>query len=144
MLAPTQALAVIQRGTQYRRLSDLHAEEFAGAHGLLRRLLRSPEALHSESTFTSRNPPIRFFTASAYILIVFSAWRGNSLLISVAYGIKVLPENDLYIALAEQALKSGAEANVPGRFLLWVPDQLNALLVGSSASKFPVRALRKA
>ncbi|KAJ7776053.1 cytochrome P450 [Mycena maculata] len=38
--------------------------------------------------------------------------------ILVAYGIDVLPENDPYISLAEEAMRTTAEAAIPGRFLV--------------------------
>lgn len=37
---------------------------------------------------------------------------------SVAYGIKVLPQNDPYIALAKDAVHTLVIASVPGKFLV--------------------------
>jgi hypothetical protein len=42
----------------------------------------------------------------------------GEVIISVAYGIDVLPADDPYIALAEEARQSGHEASTPGRFLV--------------------------
>ncbi|KAJ7609994.1 cytochrome P450 [Mycena polygramma] len=45
----------------------------------------------------------------------------GDVIMSVAYGIDVLPVNDPYISLAEQAVESGAEASIPGKFLDSIP-----------------------
>lgn len=42
----------------------------------------------------------------------------GEVIISVAYGIDVLPVNDPYISLAEEAQHSGGQAATPGRFLV--------------------------
>lgn len=39
-------------------------------------------------------------------------------LVSVAYGLDILPENDPQIELMERAMKMVFEASVPGRFLV--------------------------
>ncbi|KAJ6622291.1 cytochrome P450 [Mycena sp. CBHHK59/15] len=53
----------------------------------------------------------------------------GEVIMSVAYGIDVLPSNDPYIALAKEAVRSLSIASVPGRFLVdslpilkYVPD----------------------
>jgi hypothetical protein len=42
----------------------------------------------------------------------------GEVIVSVAYGIDVLPVNDPYVALAEEAAESANGAAVPGRFLV--------------------------
>lgn len=42
----------------------------------------------------------------------------GEVILGVAYGIKVLPVDDPYIALAERAVQSAAEASIPGRFMV--------------------------
>ena len=42
----------------------------------------------------------------------------GAVIISVTYGIDVLPENDPYIAIAETAMHGMSEATIPGRFLV--------------------------
>ncbi|KAJ7146919.1 cytochrome P450 [Mycena epipterygia] len=42
----------------------------------------------------------------------------GEIIMSVAYGIDVLPLNDPYITLAEEAVAAGVQAAVPGRFLV--------------------------
>lgn len=55
----------------------------------------------------------------------------GEIIMSVAYGIDVLPVNDPYVALAEEAIKLTSSATVPGRFLV-VSDtfqiQMNSLI----------------
>ncbi|KAJ7097114.1 cytochrome P450 [Mycena belliarum] len=46
----------------------------------------------------------------------------GEVIISIAYGIEVLPVDDPYIVLAEQAAQVGHIAAIPGRFLVdWIP-----------------------
>ncbi|KAJ7719640.1 cytochrome P450 [Mycena metata] len=71
-----------------------HAERVA-AHALLRRLLSNPDG---------------FLTHLRQMV--------GEVIVSVAYGIDVLPVNDPYVALAEEAAESVASAAVPGRFLV--------------------------
>ncbi|KAJ7029520.1 cytochrome P450 [Mycena alexandri] len=42
----------------------------------------------------------------------------GELIINVAYGIDVLPIDDPYVALAEEAIQAGLDATVPGKFLV--------------------------
>ncbi|KAJ7181541.1 cytochrome P450 [Mycena crocata] len=42
----------------------------------------------------------------------------GELILSITYGINVLPDNDPYIDVAEKTLKAFSEASVPGRFLV--------------------------
>lgn len=42
----------------------------------------------------------------------------GQLIMSIAYGIDVLPEDDPYIAIAEKALRCASETGVPGNFLV--------------------------
>ncbi|KNZ75064.1 O-methylsterigmatocystin oxidoreductase [Termitomyces sp. J132] len=42
----------------------------------------------------------------------------GTIIMSVTYGIDVLPENDPYIAIAETAMHGMSEATIPGRFLV--------------------------
>ncbi|KAJ6559693.1 cytochrome P450 [Mycena capillaripes] len=71
-----------------------HAERRA-AHTLLRRLLSNPDGFLSH---------LRQMV--------------GEVIVSVTYGIDVLPVNDPYVALAEEAVESAAGAAVPGRFLV--------------------------
>ncbi|KAJ7731602.1 cytochrome P450 [Mycena metata] len=41
----------------------------------------------------------------------------GELIINVAYGIDVLPVDDPFVALAEEGVKAGSDANIPGKFL---------------------------
>ncbi|KAJ7146857.1 cytochrome P450 [Mycena epipterygia] len=70
-------------------------KELAATHGLLRRLLDTPDAFRDHLR-----------------------QMAGEIIMSVAYGIDVLPVNDPYITLAEQAVVAGAQAGVPGRFLV--------------------------
>ncbi|KAJ7714913.1 cytochrome P450 [Mycena metata] len=54
---------------------------------------------------------------AAHALTSDSAMVGE-VIVSVAYGIDVLPVNDPYVALAEEAAESAAGAAVPGRFFV--------------------------
>ncbi|KAJ7189912.1 cytochrome P450 [Mycena pura] len=74
----------------------------AAAHGLLRRLLRDPEN----------------------VIHHFRHMAGEAIM-SAAYGITVLPENDPYIKLAEDALTTLFYAVIPGQFLV---DSVPALM----------------
>lgn len=42
----------------------------------------------------------------------------GEIIISVAYGIDVLPASDPYLAAAEHAVHVGQQAVIPGRFLV--------------------------
>ncbi|KAJ7146871.1 cytochrome P450 [Mycena epipterygia] len=78
---------------------NFRPKELAAAHGLLRRLLHTPDAFRDHLK-----------------------QMASEVIMSVAYGINVLPINDPYLALAEEALRSGEQANIPGRFLVdWIP-----------------------
>ncbi|KAJ7032293.1 cytochrome P450 [Mycena alexandri] len=67
----------------------------AASRGLLRRFLDTPDAFR------------RHIKQMA-----------GEVILGVAYGIKVLPVDDPYIALAERAVQSAAEASIPGRFMV--------------------------
>ncbi|KAJ7132665.1 cytochrome P450 [Mycena filopes] len=69
--------------------------EVAASHALLRRLLSSSAAFRAHVK-----------------------QMAGEVIAGVAYGIEVLPSQDPYLALAERAVQSGAEASVPGRFLV--------------------------
>ncbi|KAJ7486711.1 cytochrome P450, partial [Mycena latifolia] len=46
----------------------------------------------------------------------------GEVIMSIAYGIEVLPAGDPYILLAEQAVRTGNIAAIPGRYLVdWIP-----------------------
>ncbi|KAJ7142235.1 cytochrome P450 [Mycena epipterygia] len=70
-------------------------KELAATHGLLRRLLHAPDAFRAHIK-----------------------QMAGEVIISVAYGINVLPVKDPYISLAEEAVHSGGQAVTPGRFLV--------------------------
>ncbi|KAJ7290617.1 cytochrome P450 [Mycena rebaudengoi] len=72
-----------------------HHTERVAAHALLRRLLSNPDGFLSH---------LRQMV--------------GEVIVSVAYGIDVLPVNDPYVALAEEAAESANGAAVPGRFLV--------------------------
>ncbi|KZP10035.1 cytochrome P450 [Athelia psychrophila] len=65
------------------------------AHGLLRRLLKSPEAWHEH---------VRH--------------QVGAMIIEVTYGLNVLPKNDPFIDSAEKALAAIAISSMPGAFLV--------------------------
>ncbi|KAJ7146858.1 cytochrome P450 [Mycena epipterygia] len=74
---------------------NFHDKEIAATHVLLHRLVHTPQAFRDH---------IRRMA--------------GEIIISVAYGIDVLPVNDPYVDLAEQVSQSGIQAAVPGRFLV--------------------------
>ncbi|KAJ7138219.1 cytochrome P450 [Mycena epipterygia] len=84
---------------------NFRPEELAATHGLLRRLVHTPDAFRNHLR-----------------------QMAGEIIISVAYGIDVLPINDPYTDVAEQA-NAGVQAAIPGRFLVdsipllkYVPD----------------------
>ncbi|KAJ7748921.1 cytochrome P450 [Mycena metata] len=53
----------------------------------------------------------------------------GELIINIGYGIEALPVNDPYVALAEEGVKAGSDATIPGKFLVdsfpilrYIPD----------------------
>ncbi|KAJ7146914.1 cytochrome P450 [Mycena epipterygia] len=74
---------------------NFRPKEIAATHGLLRRLLHTPDEFNTH----------------------FKQMAGEFIM-SVAYGIDVLPDNDPYIELAEQMVQTGVQAAIPGRFLV--------------------------
>ncbi|KAJ7483464.1 cytochrome P450 [Mycena latifolia] len=85
---------------------DYRPKERAASHELLRRLLRDPDDIMEHLRHMA-----------------------GDIIMSVAYGINVLPQNDLYVALAKDAVHTLVIASVPGRFLVdalpvlkYVPD----------------------
>ncbi|KAJ7498204.1 cytochrome P450 [Mycena galericulata] len=85
---------------------DFHPKERAASHELLRRLLRDPDNVMDHLRHLA-----------------------GEIIMSVAYGIKVQPQNDPFIALSKAALHSLVIASVPGKFLVdvipalqYVPD----------------------
>ncbi|KAJ7137205.1 cytochrome P450 [Mycena epipterygia] len=73
---------------------NFHPKELAATHRLLRLFLHTPDAFRDH---------IR--------------QMAGEVIISVAYGINVLPVNDPYIAAAEEGLQTVFQAAIPGRFL---------------------------
>ncbi|KAJ7688010.1 cytochrome P450 [Mycena rosella] len=69
--------------------------ELTATHGLLRRILHDPDAVMDHLRHMA-----------------------GEIIMSVTYGIDVLPKNDPYVALAEHALHSLTDAGSPGRFLV--------------------------
>ncbi|KAJ7142241.1 cytochrome P450 [Mycena epipterygia] len=97
---------LFNQGFNARASRNFRPKELAATHELLRRLVHTPEAFRDH---------IRRMAAE--------------IIISVAYGIDVLPVNDPYIAVAEKAVHAGVQASIPGRFLVdsipllkYVPD----------------------
>ncbi|KAJ7648232.1 cytochrome P450 [Mycena polygramma] len=72
-----------------------HPMERAACYELLRRLLRRPDNIMEHLRFMA-----------------------GHVIMSVAYGIKVLPEDDPFVALARDAIHTVVIAMVPGRFLV--------------------------
>ncbi|KAJ6491300.1 cytochrome P450 [Mycena vitilis] len=70
-------------------------KERSACHELLRRLLRNPDNIMGHLRHMAGN-----------------------IILSVAYGINVLPQNDPFVALAEEAIHTLVYAVVPGRFLV--------------------------
>ncbi|KAJ7483474.1 cytochrome P450 [Mycena latifolia] len=70
-------------------------KELSATHELLRRLLHDPDAFMGHLRHMA-----------------------GEVIMSVAYGIDVLPKNDPYVTLAQHAVQSEAIALVPGRFLV--------------------------
>ncbi|KAJ7776522.1 cytochrome P450 [Mycena maculata] len=102
------ALLFMKYGEEWRTHRRLFNQEFntqsslnfrpaerAASHGLLRRLLRDPDDFLGH---------LRQMT--------------GEVILSVAYGIDVLPVDDPYLALAEKGVKSLSDASVTGRFLV--------------------------
>ncbi|KAJ7142248.1 cytochrome P450 [Mycena epipterygia] len=97
---------LFNQGFNARASRNFRPKELTATHGLLHRLVHTPEAFRDH---------IRRMA--------------GEIIISVAYGIDVLPVNDPYIAVAEKAVHAGEQAAVPGRFLVdsipllkYVPD----------------------
>ncbi|KAJ6549064.1 cytochrome P450 [Mycena vulgaris] len=97
---------LFHQGFSVTAAQSFRPKERAATHGLLRRLLRTPEAF------------------SAHL-----KQMAGEVIMSVAYGIDVLPADDPHIALAEETVQSFNDAN--GRFLVdvmpvlkYVPDWL--------------------
>ncbi|KAJ7731625.1 cytochrome P450 [Mycena metata] len=101
-------LAMMKYGSKWRAhrrlfgqgLSSTNSQKFrprelAASHGLLHRLLHSPAGFRGHIK-----------------------QMAGEVIAGVAYGIDVLPARDPYLSLAEQAVESGAEASIPGRFLV--------------------------
>ncbi|KAJ7476756.1 cytochrome P450 [Mycena latifolia] len=70
-------------------------KEFTASHELLRRILQDPDTVMDHLRHMA-----------------------GDIIMSVAYGIDVLPKNDPYVTLAERAQNSLILAGVPGRFLV--------------------------
>ncbi|KAJ6580704.1 cytochrome P450 [Mycena capillaripes] len=76
-----------------------HPMERAACHELLRRLLHNPENIMDHLRHMA-----------------------GSVIMSVAYGINVLPQDDPFVALAKDAIRTIVIATVPGKFLDTIPD----------------------
>ncbi|KAJ7118250.1 cytochrome P450 [Mycena epipterygia] len=74
---------------------NFQPKELAATHNLLRRLVHTPDAFRDHLK-----------------------QMAGEIIISVAYGIDVLPLNDPYIAIAEEAVHAAIAAVIPGRFLV--------------------------
>ncbi|KAJ7106515.1 cytochrome P450 [Mycena epipterygia] len=79
----------VHAGERYR------PKQLIATHALLRHLLHTPESF----------------------LAHFRQFAGE-IIMHVAYGIQVLPSNDPYVTLAEQAIHTLSIATIPGRFLV--------------------------
>ncbi|KAJ7118254.1 cytochrome P450 [Mycena epipterygia] len=74
---------------------NFQPKELAATHSLLRRLANTPDAFRDHLR-----------------------QMAGEIIISVAYGIDVLPLNDPYITIAEEAVQAAIAALIPGRFLV--------------------------
>ncbi|KAJ7052941.1 cytochrome P450 [Mycena amicta] len=81
-----------------------HSKETAACHNLLRRLVDDPEDCN---------------------IVHHLRHMAGEVIMSAAYGITVLPENDPYVKLAEDAVRTMVYASLPGRFLV---DSVPALM----------------
>jgi hypothetical protein len=64
----------------------------------------------------------------------------GELILSVTYGIEVLPVDDPYIALVEEAVQSASEATIPGKFLVvsCIPDGVTHIPILSTQDSIPM------
>lgn len=89
-------------------------QELKASRDLLRSLLDNPEDFlqHLRQWFYS--------LVSSLILLTFSSSDSypGSIIMSVAYGIDVLPVNDPFIDTAEKAISGLSEAGVTGAYLV--------------------------
>ncbi|KAJ7692267.1 cytochrome P450 [Mycena rosella] len=76
--------------------SQFQPMELASSHGMLRRILKNPDSCMLEQ---------------------FDQTTGG-LIMSIAYGIDVLPTNDPYIKLARESMEGLALGGVPGQYLV--------------------------
>ncbi|KAJ7142243.1 cytochrome P450 [Mycena epipterygia] len=104
--SPRAHRRLFSQGFNVRASQNFRPQQLAATHGLLRRLVHTPD--------TFRNHLRRM---------------AAEIIISVAYGIDVLPVNDPYMAVAEQAVYASDQTAIPGRFLVdsipllkYVPD----------------------
>ncbi|KAJ7089521.1 cytochrome P450 [Mycena epipterygia] len=86
---------LFSQGFNVTASQNFRLEELAATHGLLRRLVHTPDAFRDHLRHMA-----------------------GEIIISVAYGIDVLPVNDPYIAVAEHTVSAGIQATTPGRFLV--------------------------
>ncbi|KAJ7917719.1 cytochrome P450, partial [Mycena leptocephala] len=86
---------LFSQGFNIANSQTFRPKELEATHGLLRRLVRTPDEFRQH---------IR--------------QMAGELILSVTYGIEVLPVDDLYIALVEEAVQSASEASIPGKFLV--------------------------
>ncbi|KAJ7142216.1 cytochrome P450 [Mycena epipterygia] len=86
---------LFSQGFNVTAARNFRPKELAATHGLLRRLAHTPGAFRDHLRHMA-----------------------GEIIISVAYGIDVLPVNDPYIAVAEKTNHAGIQATTPGRFLV--------------------------
>ncbi|KAJ7776058.1 cytochrome P450 [Mycena maculata] len=90
---------LLSEGLDVVESKSFRPKQLAAAHGLLLRLLHTPDSFMDH---------IRQMM--------------SEIIISVAYGIDVLPANDPLISLVEEGVKTVDEAGIPGMFLVdWFP-----------------------
>ncbi|KAJ7840998.1 cytochrome P450, partial [Mycena leptocephala] len=70
-------------------------KQLTGTHQLLRRFLRAPDDFMNH----------------------FRHWASD-IIMSVVYGIEILPSNDPYVSLAYEAVETLSNAGVPGKYLV--------------------------
>ncbi|KAJ7511455.1 cytochrome P450 [Mycena galericulata] len=89
---------LFSQGFNVAHVQQFQPKELAATHQLLRRLLQTPDDFR-------QHIKLRVIIQAVFIM-------------SVAYGIEVLPMDDPYIGLAEEAMQTSSEASIPGRFLV--------------------------
>jgi hypothetical protein len=117
---PTPITYTIHRRRVHRRMfhnsfnqgaaQNFHPKELVVAHRVLQRLVQDPE--HFMEHFR------QYATFSRPLIPLTTNRLAGELIMSITYGIDILPSKDPYISLAEKAMHGLSVAVVPGRFLV--------------------------